>query len=114
MIPASAVLLSDDASEALAYLEADSKPMSRTISRRARGFKPILLADCLHGEVVRKTAIPKSLREKHGLTNLYVEDLPDFWRLLYTVVKQEARRTIVIVEIGSHKDYSRWFPGRRG
>jgi hypothetical protein len=114
MIPASAVLLSDSASEALAYLEADSKPKSHTIARRARAFKPILLVDCLHGEVVRKTAIPKTLREKHGLTNLYAEDLPDFWRLLYTVVKQDAKRTIVIVEIVSHKDYSRWFPGRRG
>jgi hypothetical protein len=104
MTPASAVLLSDSASEALADLEADPKPNSRTIARRARAFKPILLVDCLHGEVVRKSAIPKSLREKHGLTNLYVEDIPDFLRLLHTVVKQAAKRTIVIVEIVSHKE----------
>ncbi|MFZ0830357.1 MAG: hypothetical protein WCB18_03865 [Thermoplasmata archaeon] len=62
---------------------------------------------------MRKSSIPKILREKHGLTNLYVEDLPDFWRLLYTVVKLDAKRTIVVVEIVSHKDYSRWFSGRR-
>ena len=114
MIPASAVLPSDTASEALECLEANPKPASRAIARRARASKPILMADCLRGEVVRKSTIPTSLREKHGLTNLYVEDIPDFLRLPYTIVKQEATRTIVIVESVSHKDPSRWFPGRRG
>jgi hypothetical protein len=113
MIPANAVLLSDSASQSLVALDTDASPKGRAIARRARAFKPILLVDCLHGEVVRKNAIPRSLREKHGLTNLYVEDLPDFWRMLYTIVKQNAMRTIVIVEIVSHKDYNRWFPGRR-
>ncbi len=113
MIPASAVLLSDSASDALASLDADSSPKAKAIAPRARAFKPILLVDCLHGEVVRKGAIPRSLREKHGLLNLYVEDLPDFWRMLYTVVKHNGTRVIVIVEIVSHKDYNRWFPGHR-
>jgi hypothetical protein len=113
MIPASAVLLSDSAAEALSSLDVDSSPRARAIARRARAFKPILLVDCLHGEVVRKDAIPKSLREKHGISNLYVEDLPDFWRMLYTVVKQSGVRMIVVLEIVNHKTYSRWFPGRR-
>jgi hypothetical protein len=114
MIPASAVLLSESAAEALESLDNDSSPRARAIARRARALKPILLVDCLHGEVVRKDAIPKSLREEYGLTNLYVEDLPDFWRMLYTVVKQNGVRTIVVVEVVNHKTYSRWFPGRRG
>jgi len=113
MIPASAVLLSESASEALDSLDTDWSPRARAIAGRARAFRPILLVDCLHGEVVRKDAIPKSLREKHGITNLDVEDLPDFWRMLYTVVKQSGTRTIVVVEIVNHKTYSRWFPGRR-
>jgi hypothetical protein len=113
MIPARAVLLSESASETLDSLDTDSFPRARVIARRARALRPILLVDCLHGEVVRKDAIPKRLREKHGLTNLYVEDLPDFWRMLYTVVKQNGTRTIVVVEIVNHKTYSRWFPGRR-
>jgi len=113
MIPASAVLLSESATEALDSLDADSSPRARAIAGRARAYRPILLVDCLHGEVVRKNAIPKSLREKHGLTNLYVEDLPDFCRMLYTVVKHNGTRTIVVVEIVNHQTYSRWFPGRR-
>lgn len=44
-----------------------------------------MLKDCLHGEVVRKPSIPKNLKRTYGVENLYVEDLPSFWRLLYTV-----------------------------
>ncbi len=113
MIPASAVLLSDRAAESLAALEAAPTHDSSAIAKRARALKPVLLVDCLHGEVVRKNSIPRSLRERYGLENLYVEDLPAFWRLLYTVVKQDGRRIVVVVEIVNHKEYSRWFPGRR-
>jgi hypothetical protein len=113
MIPATAVLLSDRASEALLALEAGSTSTSRAIARKARAFKPILLVDCLHGEVVRKGAIPESLRATYGLEDLYVEDLPSFWRMLYTVAKHDGQRVLVIIEIVDHKTYSRRFPGRR-
>jgi hypothetical protein len=113
MIPATGVLLSDRAFEALTALELDPDPKAQAVARRAHALKPLLLVDCLHGEVVRKAAIPRALRERHGVENLYVEDLPNFWRLLYTVVKQSGQRTIVVVEIVGHREYSRWFPGRR-
>jgi hypothetical protein len=113
MIPAAAVILSDSAQAALDALEASSAPGNVSVARRARAFKPVLLVDCLHGEVVRKSAIPASLRAKYGLENLYVEDLPSFWRLLYTIVKREGRRVIVVIEIVNHRQYTKWFPGRR-
>jgi hypothetical protein len=114
MIPATAVLLSDRAEYALTSLEGDSSPTAQSIARRVRALKPVLLVDCLHGEVVRRSEIPRILRTRYGLENLYVEDLPSYWRLLYTVVKQNGRRLILVVEIVSHKEYSRWFPGRHG
>lgn len=113
MFPASEILLAESASGTLDGLEEDPSPIRKSIARRVHELRSILLADCLHGEVVRKGAIPNSFRAKYGLDNLYVEDLPDFWRMLYTVVKSEGRRVIVILEIVNHKDYSRWFPGRR-
>jgi hypothetical protein len=111
-LPASAVVLSDAACDAIDRLEASSTPVHRAVARRARALNPILLDDCLHGEVVRRGALPRILQAKHGLENLYVEDLPGFWRLLYTIVVRDRRRVIVIVEIVSHRDYSKWFPGR--
>ena len=113
MIPAAAVLLSDRAEASLRALEDSSEPTAKSVVRRARAFRPVLLVDCLHGEVVRKSAIPGGLQKKYDLENLYVEDLPSFWRLLYTIVRREGRRVIVVVEIVNHREYSKWFPGRR-
>jgi hypothetical protein len=106
------VSLTDSAQKVLADLESSHDPKERSVARRARDFRSILLSDCLHGEVVRKGHLPRSLRVQYGLENLYVEDLPGFWRLLYTVVKQNGVRRVVVVEIVDHSTYSKWFPGR--
>lgn len=107
------VVLSPAASRVLETLEVSSDPSSASIARRIRALKPILLSDCLHGEVVKKDHIPVALREKYGLENLFVEDLPSFWRLLYTIVRDRGERYIVVVDIVDHRKYDRWFLGRR-
>lgn len=112
MYPAADVLLSESAAASLDALAADRSAASQTIARRVKGLRSLLLADFLHGEVVRKSAIPRALREKYGLENLYVEDLPSFWRLLYTVVRRGGRREVVVIEIVDHRMYDRWFPGK--
>lgn len=106
------VVLSADAAEALDLLEAKTDPKSASIARRVRALRPILLADCLHGDVVKKGQIPKTLRDRHGLENLFVEDLPSFWRLLYTIVRDRGVRFVVVAEIVDHRAYDRWFRGR--
>ena len=106
------IVLSPGAGESLRRLERSSSPTSTSIARRVHDLRPILLTDCLRGEVVKKDRIPKALRDRHGLENLYVEDLPSFWRLLYTIVRDRGERYIVVVEIVDHKTYDRWFPGR--
>lgn len=113
MLPAAAVLLSESAGQTFDRLESSSNSSEQAVARRARALKPLLLVDCLHGEVVRKSAIPPALKARYGLDNMYVEDLPSFWRLLYTIVKIDGRRTVVIVERVSHRTYNKWFPGRR-
>ena len=61
----------------------------------------------------RKESIPKKLREKHRPENLFVEDLPTFWRLLYTIVRDRGERYIVVIGIVDHRIDSRWFPWTR-
>ena len=106
------IVLSSSAAESLEELQTSSDPSSSSIVRRIRALKPILLADCLHGEVVKGDRIPKALRARHGLENLFVEDLPSFWRLLYSIVRDRGERYIVIVEIVDHRAYDGWFRGR--
>lgn len=106
------VLLSADAKADLAALDASKDKEAPSIVKRARALRAVLLADCLHGEVVKKERIPKELREL-PLENLYVEDLPSFWRFLYTVSRDRGERYVVVVRIVDHATYSKWFPGRR-
>jgi hypothetical protein len=106
------IVLSSSASQSLEELQRGSDPSAASIVRRIRALRPILLADCLHGEVVKGARIPKTLKDRHGLENLFVEDLPSFWRLLYAVVRNRAERYIVIVEIVDHRTYDGWFRRR--
>ena len=106
------VVLSSAAAESLQELQTGSAQNSASIVRRVRALKPILLADCLHGEVVKGDRIPKGLKDRHGLENLFVEDLPSFWRLLYTIVRDRGEGYIVVVEIVDHRTYDGWFRSR--
>jgi hypothetical protein len=42
---------------------------SWSTARRIRALRPILVADSLHGKVVKKDRNPKVLKERHGLEN---------------------------------------------
>ncbi|MEK6851220.1 MAG: hypothetical protein AABY30_01635 [Candidatus Thermoplasmatota archaeon] len=84
----------------------------RAIARRVRAYADILRGDCLHGEVVGKSRIPAEIRDRYGARNLYVEDLPSFWRLLYTVTEYRGTRRVLVLAIIDHRAYSRWFRGR--
>jgi hypothetical protein len=106
------VVLSPSAAASLREREASSEGEGKSIARRARDLRNVLLKDCLHGEVVRKAAIPRVLAAQYGLENLFVEDLPSFWRLLYTIVHEGTDRVIVVIEIVDHRKYDRWFPNR--
>lgn len=110
---ATEVSLSRSATRALEWLESGESPNGASIARRVRSLRNVLLSDILHGEVVRERFIPKYFRTEYGAQNLYVEDLPSFWRLLYTIVHVGEHRHIVVLEIVDHPTYDGWFPGRR-
>ena len=99
--------------QALAACAVRGDKDAASIAKRERALRAVLLADCLHGEVVKKERIPKSLRAVFPLDNLYVEDLPNFWRFLYTVARDGGERYIVVIRIVDHEQYSVWFPSRR-
>src|SRR5437870_13074548 len=107
------IVLGSDAQIAYENLKGSSDPDFASIVRRVKNLKFILLADCQYGEVVKKSTIPKGLRLKHGLDNLYVCDLPSYWRLLYTIVRAADKPRVVVVEIVDHDAYNNWFPSER-
>ena len=62
------------------------------------------------GRNVKKELIPRKLIEKYELTNLWIYDLPNGWRLLYSVTSGgEIEIIAVILDWMNHKDYNRLF-----
>ncbi|MBN2517329.1 MAG: hypothetical protein JXB14_00630 [Candidatus Altiarchaeota archaeon] len=59
---------------------------------------------------VRKRLIPKKYVRKYGINNLWIYNLRDGWRLLYSVVNPSKIEVLAIVlEWMDHKSYERLF-----
>tara|TARA_Y100000034_G_C6844755_1_gene382557 strand:+ start:354 stop:683 length:330 start_codon:yes stop_codon:yes gene_type:complete len=61
------------------------------------------------GVQVPKKLIPKEYLKKYNLSNLWKYDLPNAWRLLYSIEKDEIIVISIILEWMSHKEYERLF-----
>jgi len=59
---------------------------------------------------IPKKLIPKEYIKKYIINNLWKYDLPDGWRLLYSITTPNKIEIIsIIIEIFNHKDYERRF-----
>lgn len=56
---------------------------------------------------------PKEYIQKYGVSNLWKYDLPNGWRLIYTIKGTEIQVLAVILEWFEHKEYERKFKYRR-
>ncbi len=61
------------------------------------------------GIQIPKKLIPKEYVTKYGITNLWKYNLPNAWRLLYSVAKDEIIIISIIIEWMDHKDYEKRF-----
>jgi len=61
------------------------------------------------GIQIPKKLIPKEYIQKYKIDNLWKYDLPNAWRLLYTIKADEIMIVSVIIEWMSHKDYEKKF-----
>lgn len=61
------------------------------------------------GIQIQKRLIPKPYLRKYGIDNLWKYDLPNGWRLLYSVGRAEIEIIAIILEWMDHKGYERRF-----
>jgi len=58
---------------------------------------------------IQKTRWPKEYVQKYNITNLWKYDLPNGWRLIYTIQHEDVAILCIILEWFSHKEYERRF-----
>ena len=61
------------------------------------------------GVQIPKKLFPREYVQKYGINNLWKYDLPDGWRLIYSVAGSEVSIVAIILEWLPHKDYERRF-----
>lgn len=58
---------------------------------------------------IPKKSWPKEYIHKHSINNLWKYDLPNGWRLIYTIHHEELTILALVLEWFSHKEYERRF-----
>lgn len=85
--------------------------------RRLAGFlkraMEDLLQDPLCGIKLPSDLWPKEYVQKFNINNLRKYDLPDGWRLLYTIRGNEIEIVSILLEWMRHKEYDRRFKYKR-
>ncbi len=111
------VILSPDAEEVYRFLneKAPSAKLERSILNAVNKKVELIKANFQYGEPISKDRIPEEFRRKYGINNLFRVELPQFWRMLYSVTPGESEIEIVafILEISDHGRYDKLFGYRR-
>ena len=61
------------------------------------------------GEKIKKELIPREYIQKYNIDNLYWFQLPNAWRLVYSVATDDVEILGIIIEYFDHKKYERRF-----
>jgi len=107
------VVLSPEAQEVFEYLNAESthSKNERMILQAIRQKSDLIKANRTYGNPISKKLIPKEYVRNYGINNLFRVELPNFWRMLYTLrtEKNEIEIIAFVIEILDHKKYNKRF-----
>ena len=103
--PSKPVFADDKTEEAFHHLEKESS-LRKHITRAIKDIE----RNSFCGIQIPKKLIPKAYVKKYGITNLWKYDLPDGWRLIYSVTTPNKVEIItLILEWFDHTNYNRRF-----
>ncbi len=105
MKPSKVKFISEKLEEEFKRLEEDD-PIKKAIKKAIRDLQQ----DAFFGIQIPKRLFPAEYVSKYGINNLWKYDLPNGWRLLYTITSENQVQIIsAILEWFNHKDYERRF-----
>ncbi len=107
------IKFSKEAEEVFKYLneEAQKSKIDKSILKSIQKKSEFIKVNFQYGDPVSKNLIPKEYIERYGINNLFRVELPNFWRMLYSVEEGETQIEIIafILDIVDHKEYNRKF-----
>ena len=107
------VILSPEAEEVYAYLnkEAEKSKVEHSIFNAVNKKMALIKSNIHYGVPIAKNLIPQEYKEKYGVTNLFRVELPNFWRMLYTLTNNDSNVEIIafILDISNHETYNKKF-----
>ena len=110
-------ILSPEAKEVYEYLnrEALNSKTERMILKAVQQKIGLIKANPHYGDPIAKKLIPKEYKDKYGTINLFRVELPNFWRMLYTLTEGETKIEIVafVLDIIDHENYNKKFDYRK-
>tara|TARA_Y100000310_G_scaffold337708_1_gene425469 strand:- start:5686 stop:6021 length:336 start_codon:yes stop_codon:yes gene_type:complete len=91
--------------EDLKYSKFENEQLYRFIQRAIDDIKQ----NPICGIKIPKKLWPNTYTKKYQITNLWKYNLPNAWRLIYTIETDEIRIMNIILEWMNHKNYERKF-----
>lgn len=111
------IIFSPEAEEVYKHLneQAPTSKLDRMILNAINKKIGLIKTNFHYGDPIAKGLIPEEYRMKYGVTNLFRVELPNFWRMLYTLTEGETEIEIVafVLDVIDHKTYDKKFGYRK-
>ena len=81
----------------------------RQLLKAIKREKEFLETNPHRGIQIQKDKIPWEYVQRYGVTNLWKINLPDYWRMIYTIVGNDLEIISILLEFMDHKEYDKKF-----
>jgi hypothetical protein len=107
------IVLSQEAKKVYEYLNrfSEKAKIEKGILKSIKNKSHLIKENPHYGDSISKKLIPKEYKKKYGTQNLFRVELPNYWRMLYSLEEGESRVQIIafVIEIINHKKYNKRF-----
>ena len=107
-LPSRIMFADNKVKKAFEALESGNEPEKRLYQQLIASFRCIE-SNAFSGIQIPKRLIPKEYKRKYKIRNLWKYNLPDAWRLLYSIEAGEVIIISIVLDWMSHKEYERRF-----
>lgn len=89
----------------------NTSKIERTLLKSIKQKTEFIKNNPHYGEPISKKLIPQEYKQKYGNINLFRVELPNFWRMLYTLTEGETKIEIIafVLDIVDHPTYNKKF-----